>query len=223
MPYFHFWDEFVYAFPPFNLIPRVLKKLVRRSDGEGVGCDAGLENANIDLAFPETHGKKTHLSAVIEVSPDPPIGLASRSSSVSKAQTDGLYLIRKTIKNQGLKKSEFIMMSSWRSKTRTQYNIYFQRYAAFCDKNLDPLNQSKKTVVRFLTDMFHEGYGYSSLNTARSAILCLSGVGSFPMVCRFMRGVFKLRPTRPRYSYILGCFYMYCLELFANSFPCSNS
>ena len=50
------------------------------------------------------------------------------------------------------------------------------------------------------------GVGYSSLNTARGALsalgVMLDGVaaGSHPLVIRFLKGVFNLRPPKPRYT-----------------------
>ena len=60
-------------------------------------------------------------------------------------------------------------------------------------------------VVEFLTVLFEAGLGYSSLNTARSAlstyVVCEGQpVGSHPLVKRFMKGVFQLRPALPRYD-----------------------
>lgn len=58
-------------------------------------------------------------------------------------------------------------------------------------------------VLNFLCDLFHANLGYSALNTARSAlstfVLCDGrAVGSHPLVVRFMKGVFNLRPALPR-------------------------
>ncbi|GFN74311.1 tyrosine recombinase [Plakobranchus ocellatus] len=69
-------------------------------------------------------------------------------------------------------------------------------------KRIDPFRISDNSVVGFLANMFEEGYGYSSINTARAAISSLNDLGSCPLVCRFMRGVFNLRPSRPRYTFI---------------------
>ena len=55
-------------------------------------------------------------------------------------------------------------------------------------------------------ELFNQGIGYSGLNTARSAlstIVVLSNNASFgthPLVCRFMKGVFEMRPSLPRYK-----------------------
>ena len=62
------------------------------------------------------------------------------------------------------------------------------------------------SVLDFLTELYDSGLGYSALNTARSAlstIVNLPGehtVGSHPLICRFLKGVFKVRPTLPRYE-----------------------
>ncbi|GFO20148.1 hypothetical protein PoB_004665300 [Plakobranchus ocellatus] len=50
--------------------------------------------------------------------------------------------------------------------------------------------------------MFQKGYAYSSVNTARAAVSTINNTGAHPLVCRFMRGVFNLRPSCLRYSYI---------------------
>ena len=54
-----------------------------------------------------------------------------------------------------------------------------------------------------MTVLFHKGLGYSSLNSARSALstfISIDGqsVGSHPLMRRFMKGVFNLRPALPR-------------------------
>ena len=58
-------------------------------------------------------------------------------------------------------------------------------------------------VINFLTEQFNKGIGYSALNTTRSALstfICLEGypAGSHPLVRRFLKGVFNIRPTFPK-------------------------
>ena len=60
------------------------------------------------------------------------------------------------------------------------------------------------TVIEFLTFLFTRGLGYSSINTARSALSCIlytdsgSPMGQHPLIIRFMKGVFEKRPALPR-------------------------
>ena len=56
-----------------------------------------------------------------------------------------------------------------------------------------------------MTEQFHSGLGYSAMNTCRSALSAIGIVidgmpaGTHPLIVRFLKGVFNLRPTRPRY------------------------
>ena len=62
-------------------------------------------------------------------------------------------------------------------------------------------------MLEFFTTLFKEGnLGYSSLNLARGALSSLGltidsiPVGRHAMVIRYMKGIFNLRPPRPRYE-----------------------
>lgn len=57
-----------------------------------------------------------------------------------------------------------------------------------------------------MSHTFHGGVGYDSINTARGALSALGimvegfRAGNHPLVNRFLRGVFNLRPSTPRYA-----------------------
>lgn len=60
-------------------------------------------------------------------------------------------------------------------------------------------------MLEFLTEQFHLGIGYSAISTVRSALstfISLEGypAGSHPLIRRFLRGVFNLRPALPKYE-----------------------
>jgi len=60
-------------------------------------------------------------------------------------------------------------------------------------------------VLNFLEELFRDEKSYSNINTARSALSTFisidnHAVGSHPLVSRFMKGVFTLRPPAPRYE-----------------------
>ena len=60
--------------------------------------------------------------------------------------------------------------------------------------------------MEFLTLLFESGLGYSALNTARSALSTVLNLidgrkfGEHPLVCRYLKGVYELKPALPRYS-----------------------
>ena len=58
-------------------------------------------------------------------------------------------------------------------------------------------------VLELLTELFETGLGYSGLNTARSALSSFISIGNvpvrqIPIVRRFLKGVFDLRPALPK-------------------------
>ena len=64
-------------------------------------------------------------------------------------------------------------------------------------------------VLEFLATLhYDEGLSYSAINCARSALSSYLGkgsdqlgIGSHPLVSKFMRGIFNSNPPRPRYSH----------------------
>ena len=79
----------------------------------------------------------------------------------------------------------------------------------FCkEKKKSHLQATVEFVLEFLLYLYEvEKASYSTLNAARSALSsCVMlesssfSVGSHPLVCRFLKGTFNLRPPRPRYK-----------------------
>lgn len=95
------------------------------------------------------------------------------------------------------------MVASFSGSTMKQYNSVFKQWGSFCiEKNKDPFDVSVTSVIQFLTLKYNDGASYGTINTMRSALSALSGtdVGKNSMICRFMAGIFKLRPSFPRYQ-----------------------
>jgi integrase len=72
-------------------------------------------------------------------------------------------------------------------------------------KNWNHIHATIQQGLVFLQHLLNLGCGYSVINTARSALSSLiilqtgTPFGSHPDVTLFMRGVFNLRPTQPKY------------------------
>lgn len=133
----------------------------------------------------------------------------SRTSFEEPINPDGMSCIRKLFREQGFSESTTnIIMCSWKSGTKKQYNTFIKRWLQHCCKNkVSSIQPSLNQVLEFLTQLFETGLGYSSLNTARGALsalgIKLDGIlaGSNPVVIRFMRGIYNLRPSQPRYTH----------------------
>ena len=73
--------------------------------------------------------------------------------------------------------------------------------------SFDIFSNRVQNVLDFLSKLFSDGHSYSQINTASSA---LSGIitinkvpcGKHPDVKRFVKGIFELRPTFPKYNMI---------------------
>lgn len=90
-----------------------------------------------------------------------------------------------------------------RESTKKQYSYYLKQFMTFHQES-DLIIDANKLLV-FLDSLYNRGLGYSAINTARSALSSVSSllgkdkVGEDAIVCRFMKGIFNLRPTLPRY------------------------
>ncbi|XP_038065690.1 uncharacterized protein LOC119735825 [Patiria miniata] len=139
---------------------------------------------------------------------DDPTKQRSTSSSTEQASAGCLPLIRKSFQMQNVsQQATEILMASWREGTRKQYSGYLERWLRFCRQGqVDPICPPVNTVLDFLAELYHSGLGYSALNTARSALSATvvtnnsTTVGNHPLICRFLRGVFQLRPPPTKYT-----------------------
>ena len=89
------------------------------------------------------------------------------------------------------------IMSSWRTSTKEKYNIYLNTWIDYCStRDIDPFNATINDGLYFLTYIFESGNGYSSINSARSALSVIlptcDGIpfGKQHLVSKFCRGVF---------------------------------
>jgi hypothetical protein len=102
-----------------------------------------------------------------------------------------------------------IIMSSWKLGTKKQYWMFTKRWFQYCsEEQVNSVRPTLDNILEFLTSLFDKGLGYSSLNTIRGALSALGIkcdghlVGSHPLVVRYMKGVYNLRPTLARYTHI---------------------
>ena len=107
-----------------------------------------------------------------------------------------------------LKEAIDIIMNSLSLGTIKQYGPVIKQWVIFCsNSSIDPFTASVTDGIEFLTTLFYsKEIGYSSVNTATSALSLVieprNGIsfGSNPLVQRYMKGMFRLKPTLPRYT-----------------------
>lgn len=142
-------------------------------------------------------------SSFIDTAREPP-----ETTPAEKNETWSVSCFGKTFKDRGLsEETQAILLSSWRDSTKKQYRSYLKKWVSFCDKRKINFFEANVTnVLSFLTELYQCGLGYSCLNTARSALSSFLlfdndlNIGTHPLVRRFLKGVFILRPALPRYN-----------------------
>ena len=113
----------------------------------------------------------------------------------------------KSLQKEGFwEKVSKILLSSWRSNTAKQYESAWKGWSSWCSKEkVNPFSTTIKHILSYLADLFHQGRQYRTIRVYRSAIssfhVPLEGVvvGQHPLVTKFMKGIFSLRPLKPRY------------------------
>ncbi|CAD6226402.1 GSCOCG00005805001-RA-CDS [Cotesia congregata] len=95
------------------------------------------------------------------------------------------------------------MLSSLTESTVKQYEGPLKRWLVFAQENkIDAFEPASTEVISFLTSRFNEGAKYGTLNLSRAAISLISknSLSNDPLLSRFIRGTYKIRPARPKYS-----------------------
>ena len=120
-------------------------------------------------------------------------------------------MLCKPLERKGLSNSTInVIAASWRASTKKQYNVYLRKWKKYCkNKGISYLQARSNDVLEFLSELFHkENSSYSVINCARSALSSFlvlddaQSVGDHPLISRFVKGVFHLRPPTPRYEEI---------------------
>lgn len=100
-----------------------------------------------------------------------------------------------------------LLMNSWRPNTTKAYNTYIKKWHTFTVEN-SVVCPSHEDLANFLAELYKAGASYSTVNLARSTVSAFlsdnnsdyHSVGSHPVVCRVVKGVFENRPSLPKYQ-----------------------
>ena len=141
---------------------------------------------------------------------NPPDTVSQRCTSPLEepAAVNSLQTLRRTFEQRGISsQATDIIIQSWTSGTRKQYQPYIKKWLEFCHgRENNPYDLPIATVLDFVVSLHEKGLGYSTLNTYRSAISAIVlphndvTIGSNPIISRFMKGIFKINPPTPRYK-----------------------
>ena len=159
-----------YAFPPFSLLPRVLAKI--RHDKAVV------------LLIAPVWPTQSWYPLLLQLSIVRPILLPGLDNLLSLSHNQEQHPLRhklnltasmlsgKLCQTRDFSKQAIdIICASWTAGTEKQYKGVWDKWSCWCHKRkIYLLQASVIQVVEFLTDYYHGGKGYSTINTYRSAL-----------------------------------------------------
>lgn len=96
-----------------------------------------------------------------------------------------------------------IMLQSLSESTVKQYATSLSWWKDFCIAyEFEFYNPKLDDFQNFLTEAFVEGASYGIINTLRCAVFLISQqkLGDHPAISRFMKGIFWVRPLKPKYQ-----------------------
>ncbi|CAB0041844.1 unnamed protein product [Trichogramma brassicae] len=129
----------------------------------------------------------------------------SGTSSVMATTYPGCCkIISQALKIQGVpEKAVVITKASLTSSTIRSYDAALKKWWSFNQADESRIfSPDVSNILSFLKSEFDKGLSYSSLNTTRSAISLVldEEITNNKHVKRFFRGIYKLRPARPKYA-----------------------
>ncbi|XP_052804932.1 uncharacterized protein LOC128234620 [Mya arenaria] len=158
-------------------------------------------NVNVD------RGLDRATTATEDFIPSTPAG---KKSPLTEIGTWCFSRLRISLREQGFSDdSTEVILSSWRISTRKTYATYIKKWFLFTQLiHVDPMKPSLSNFISFLTSLYNSKLQYSTIGTARSAVnqflkIC-TGIdfSESVVVSKFMKGIFELRPSLPKYSKI---------------------
>lgn len=96
-----------------------------------------------------------------------------------------------------------MMLASLSKSTQKQYQTTLKQWCSFCEEEgLNLFDTTRSNILHFLTIKFKERASYGTLNSCRSALSLISKdkIGQDNMITRFLKSVYKLKPSVPKYS-----------------------
>ena len=106
-------------------------------------------------------------------------------------------------------KVKYLVNSSWADNTKASYNTYIKKWLVYCkEHSIEPYAAKFSQGAEFLAQLYEGNAKYGAIATARSALSAIlpsyNGIsfGKDPLVSRLIKGVFKRRPSLPKYTVI---------------------
>lgn len=97
-----------------------------------------------------------------------------------------------------------VLLDSLSISTKKQYNSAFRQWWTYCTKEeVDPFKATINEVISFFQDLYeNQPFKYGTFNNVRSALALIlpEGLGNNIYIKRYLKGISKLRPPRPKFN-----------------------
>ncbi|KAJ8917626.1 hypothetical protein NQ315_000109 [Exocentrus adspersus] len=187
---------FFYAFPPFSQILRTLQK-IKNDKAEGI------------LVVPYWKSQSWYpLFNTLTIDEPLQFGPSREETPSTHEPYPGCSeVIREAFRRKGIPAEAIgTMLRSLSENTIKQYATTYKRWWQYCqEKGISPFDASIPQIISFFQTLIDSARNtYNSFNTHRSAISLISSkdLGSNPQIKRFIKGIFRMRPPKPKYSYM---------------------
>ena len=136
-----------------------------------------------------------------------PVRPSDDPSVMANAETSCMAAFRGRLQATGLSDEVCkILQSSWRQTTQKRYEGPWKLWSSWClQRNLDPFSAPVVDVLAFLAEQFNmRGLAYRTISVYKACISQIHNpvegqqLGNLPIVSRFMKGVFQLKPAVPK-------------------------
>ena len=201
------WQDLTfYAFPPFSLLPRVLAKIIQ-------------DKATGLLIVPKWTTQSWFplvLTLLIQhprlIAPGRDLLYLPKQPQVVHPLHKKLSLLVVLLSGMPSRVSAYrtqLRPSSRNPGTRVQYDSLLRGWQGFCSRRqVHPLSPTILDVIAYLTSMYDRGLQYATIAAAKSVlagvlhILGVTSISSHPLIIRLLKGIFHVRPPKPRYEFI---------------------
>ena len=199
------WGPYLfYAFPHFSMIDSNMSPENNTRQSNRSVNSTHLDNATLVHRDTEpAHGQTAH-SASIKLTVDTTPQWRS-SPAATSTTSNGLQSLWQSFQHRGISNdATAIILQSWSAGIQKQYQPYIAKWHRFCaEREFNPYNPPLNIVLDFLVHLLNQDLEYTTINTARSAISAIilpQGTTTYPIISRFMKGIYRSKPPRPKYQ-----------------------
>ena len=149
--------------------------LTEDTGGEGLSCthhSSSLASSTLVSSDHTNAGRSPTSSSQSNRPPSQSSSTMSSSDSMWSSQIGRLASVRNSLSSCKLSEESLsIYNASWRKSTVKSYDSVLNLWAGWCNqRSVNPISAPLKDIIQFLTDQFHAGKQYSTINTHRSTI-----------------------------------------------------